>query len=221
MARRFPWAKISVMTVMVLATSAIFACMPPHQTRYVFTVTETPVQAVDEGEGEAAPKSGSVVQLFNFYGGFIGSAVVVAHVDGRTYLATAEHVIKGGDGEDKAVRTMGGFFKVEAIHKTQDLAIVSAGQIIGTPFELGGRLDYGDPVTCLGYFEGRPTMTKGHIANPVEGWVDATHGYGMSGGAVTHEGKLVGVIESTFEPIDIGGMVDVHHVRTLMEEVGL
>lgn len=210
--RRFYWGRFLLLTAATIALTVVLACASPYRIGHVWALASSPAPAAPEGTVE----QGTVVQIFTFWGAFVGSACVVAHTEDETFLITAHHVVDDGI----PMRTAFGLVRTETVHDDQDLALISVPAIFGTAWELGSRLDFGDPVRAMGYYKGIPTMTRGHVANPAAGWIDATFGYGMSGGAVCdEEGRLVGIVESTFEPIDIGVMVNVEHARTLMEEV--
>lgn len=166
---------------------------------------------------QAQAEKGTVLQLFDDWHDFAGSACVIAHVDNRTYMITNYHVIDELGG---AVESNFGELRREAVALESDLAIVSVPTIFGVPWQLGDPPAMGDPVICRGFFWAVDTQTRGHVANDKLNWLDCAVGPGMSGGAVSNErGELVGLIKRTWAPIDIGIMTSIHDIKDLIGEV--
>ena len=173
-----------------------------------------PVPELPPAEVESDVQQGTVLQLFDDYHDFMGSACVVGHSDTRTFMITAFHVIS------TATESNFGELKTEATDPKMDLALVSVPHVMGTAFELNTTIDFGTPISARGYLAGAPTMTFGHVANPHLGWLDCAVGFGMSGGAVIDaDGRLVGLIKRTFQPVDIGIMVLATDIQAMIDEV--
>lgn len=179
-----------------------------------------PVPELPPAEVESCVPQGTVLQLFDDYHDFMGSACVVGHSDTRTFMITAFHVISTKPNGGRATESNFGELKTEATDPKLDLALVSVPHVMGTAFELNTTIDFGTPISARGYLAGAPTMTFGHVANPHLGWLDCAVGFGMSGGAVIDaDGRLVGLIKRTFQPVDIGIMVLATDIQAMIDEV--
>ena len=178
--------------------------------------TKSFARPVPTAVSQSPVERGTVLQLFDGWHGFVGSACVIAHVDNRTYMITTYHVV---DGPGDAVKSNFGELRREAAAVESDLAIVSAPTIFGTPWQLGAPPTAGDSVICRGFFWAVDTETRGHVANDKLNWLDCAIGPGMSGGSVANaQGELVGLIRATWMPIDIGIMTSIHDIKDLIEE---
>lgn len=166
--------------------------------------------------GFFAPSSGSVVPLYAEYHNFVGSACIVEHRDGRTYMATADHVVAAG-----AFECVHGQLRIEIRRPEVDLALVSVPSIVGVPWRLGPDPATGDPIRCIGYFSGVYCETFGHVASGAMRWLDCLVGPGMSGGAtVDVTGRLIGIIRVTWMPGDMSLVSSALDLQELVADIG-
>jgi hypothetical protein len=145
----------------------------------------------------ASASPGDVVKLTNADGSFVGSACVVDHREGRTYLLTAAHVMLAG-----AAQCEHGELRLERLSTDPDLALVSVPASFGRAFALGDGLQPREDVRMVGFttFEGVPLETWGRVCNAREGWIDGAVHRGMSGGAVIgDDGRLDGIVVEFYD----------------------
>lgn len=204
---RFRWGRLFVVLSFTFMT---LGCAVRYVQQLRPTMTPPLILQIDSKDPTPLGRqTGTVMRLF------FGSACVVGHMDERTYLFTAHHVV-----ED-----WWSTFAVTHEHSDLklDFAVVSIPGTIGTAWEIAEEFPGdGEFVNCLGYYRGQSTFTEGVVANNKLGWVDATVGGGMSGGACSNEdGQLAGIIIATYEGDGIGIVVPIEWVHDVLEELGL
>jgi len=161
---------------------------------------------------------GEVVALYSDYHQYRGTASVVGHDSGRTYMVTAWHVVNPEWGA--AESCIFGVFRVDKSDTHTDLAIISVPAEFGVAWEISEEYEDGDEVQLTGHiFGAAPVRTWGHVSNKAMNWLDSSVHPGMSGGPIAVNGRLIGVTLGYIGPGTLTIFAPACDIKWIMEGV--
>ena len=141
--------------------------------------------------------------------GHMGSGVVIKHKDGKTLVATAEHVTAAIERKDcdivvKDWLGMSGYGDVIRKDENTDISVIEVGEEIGEAAGLYRGAYLGQAISCVGWpmipynDVDRMSITRGYVTTmDVNGFlrISADVFFGNSGGACfSKKGHVVGIV---------------------------